>query len=58
MTKKEYLKPEMVVVAMKQRTTILTASIVSISTSGLDDDALILPTGDDPVTGNIFNDAW
>ena len=48
----------MVVVAMKQRTTILTASIVSISTSGLDDDALILPTGDDPVTGNIFNDAW
>jgi hypothetical protein len=49
MKKKEYMQPEMQVIEIDFEHQILAGSVASVSTSGLDDDALILSDeSDDP----------
>ena len=59
MTKKEYLKPAMKTVELKQRTMILAGSVTSVKTTGLDvEDELVLPGSGLPTTGDVWDDAW
>ena len=57
MIKKEYQKPAMEVVDIKVNAQILAGSVTSITTTGLDDDDLVLPGTGQPTTGSIL-DAW
>ena len=52
MTKKEYQKPVMEVIELQHKSQILTGSVTSVKTTGLDDD---LNKDDNP--GNSWNDA-
>ena len=55
MTKKEYQKPVMEVIEADIEQQILT---VSVTTTGLDDDDLILPEDEEPKSGNPWEFAW
>lgn len=58
MTKKEYQKPAMEVVDINMNAQILAGSVTSVATTGLDDDNLELPSGDDPISGVLNDAAW
>ena len=59
MTKKEYLKPEMVLEDMDMNELILSGSVNSVTTTGLgDEEELELPDESQPTTGSVWNDAW
>lgn len=57
MIKKKYMKPAMSVFESEMKQQILAGSVKSLNISGLDED-LILPGGDDPITGDIWKDPW
>ena len=59
MIKKDYMKPEMQALEADMDQQILTGSVTSVTTTGLDDDEeLELPDDGLPTTGSIWNDAW
>ena len=53
--KQEYQKPAMEVIEADIEQQILT---VSVTTTGLDDDDLILPEDEEPKSGNPWEFAW
>ena len=55
MTKKEYQKPVMEILEADLDQQILA---VSVTTTGLDDDDLILPEGEEPKSENPWDFAW
>ena len=57
MTKKEYQKPVMKVIKLQHKSQILTGSVKSVMTTGLDDD-LILPDDVVPKSGSVWEEAW
>ena len=57
MKKKEYLQPTMEVVEIDMNAQILAGSVTSVTTTGLDDE-LVLPSGDDPISGVLNDAAW
>ncbi|MBO4801239.1 MAG: hypothetical protein J5545_05165 [Bacteroidaceae bacterium] len=61
MIKKEYLKPEVLVVKLQQQAHILIGSVTGLETTGLDEFP-ILPPGEMPglpTTGGVlWDDAW
>ena len=57
MTKKEYQKPVMEILEADIEQQILAGSVTSLTTSGLDDD-LILPDGEEPKSGSVWEEAW
>ena len=57
MTKKEYQKPVMEILEADIEQQILAGSVTSLTTSGLDDD-LILPDGEEPKSGDVWEEAW
>ena len=61
MIKKEYMKPEMQTVELKHKCQILAGSVTSVTTTGLGDglsDDLILPDGEEPKSGSVWEEAW
>jgi hypothetical protein len=61
MTKKEYQKPVMKVIKLQHKSQILTGSVTSVTTTGLRDglsDDLILPDGEEPKSGSVWEEAW
>ena len=61
MTKKEYQKPVMKVIKLQHKSQILTGSVRSVTTTGLGDglsDDLILPNGEEPKSGSVWEEAW
>ncbi len=59
MTKKEYQKPVMKVIMLQHKSQILTGSVTSLTTTGLDDeDDLILSNDEEPKSGNVWEEAW
>lgn len=58
MKKKEYLQPTMDVVEIDMNAQILAGSVTSVTTTGLGDDNLELPSGDDPISGVLYDAAW
>ena len=61
MTKKEYQKPVMKVIKLQHKSQILTGSVKSVTTTGLGDglsDDLILPGGEEPKSGSVWEEAW
>jgi hypothetical protein len=58
MKKKEYLQPTMDVVEIDMNAQILAGSVTSVTTTGLGDDNLELPSGDDPISGVLNDAAW
>ena len=57
MTKKEYIQPTMEVVEINMNAQILAGSVTGVTTTGLDDE-LVLPSGDDPISGALWDNAW
>lgn len=58
MKKKEYLQPTMEVVEIDMNAQILAGSVTSVTTTGLGDVNLELPSGDDPISGVLNDAAW
>ncbi len=59
MIKKEYMKPAMKVIELQHKSQILAGSVTSLTTSGLDDeDKLILPDGEEPKSGVVWEETW
>ena len=61
MTKKEYQKPVMKVIELQHKSQILAGSVKSVKTTGLGDglsDDLILPDGEEPKSGSVWEEAW
>ena len=61
MTKKEYQKPVMKVIKLQHKSQILTGSVTSVTTTGLGDglsDDLILPGGEEPKSGSVWEEVW
>ncbi|MBR5394872.1 MAG: hypothetical protein IK144_07290 [Bacteroidaceae bacterium] len=64
MIKKEYMKPEVLVVKLQHQTHILIGSVTGLEATGLGDDIPILPPGAGPgipgtdIGGILWNDAW
>ena len=61
MIKKEYMKPVMKVIKLQHKSQILTGSVTSVTTTGLRDglnDDLILPAGEEPKSGSVWEEAW
>ena len=56
--KQEYQKPVMKVIELQHKSQILTGSVTSVTTSGLDDDNLILPSGEEPKSGDVWEEVW
>lgn len=57
MIKKEYMKPVMKGIELQHKSQILSGSVTSVTTTGLDDD-LILPDGEEPKSGSVWDDAY
>ena len=58
MIKKDYLQPAIEVLKADTEAQILAGSLTGVSTPDLDEgDELILPTGDDPITGILWGNA-
>ena len=55
--KQEYQKPVMKVIEADIEQQILTGSVTSLTTSGLDDD-LTLPDDEEPKSGSVWEEAW
>ena len=61
MTKKEYMKPVMKVIELQHKSQSLAGSVTSVTTTGLGDglsDDLILPDGEEPKSGSVWEEAW
>ena len=61
MTKKEYQKPVTKVIELQHKSQILAGSVTSVTTTGLGDglsDDLILPDGEEPKSGSVWEEAW
>ena len=59
MIKKDYMKPEMQALEADMDQQILTGSVTSVTTTGLDvEEELILPGEGLPKSGSIWDDAW
>lgn len=61
MTKKEYMKPVTKVIELQHKSQILAGSVKSVMTTGLGDglsDDLILPDGEEPKSGSVWDEAW
>ena len=61
MTKKEYQKPVTKVIELQHKSQILAGSVTSVTTTGLGDglsDDLILPNGEEPKSGSVWEEAW
>lgn len=61
MTKKEYQKPVMEVIELQHKSQILAGSVTRVKTTGLGDglsDDLILPDGEEPKSGSVWEEAW
>ena len=58
MIKKEYLQPEIEVVKIHFSKQMLAGSVTDITTTGLDDDNIIIPGSGVPTTGNPWDVAW
>ena len=56
MTKQEYVKPAIEVIKADTEAQILAGSLTGVFTD-LGSDELTLPTGDDPITGSLLDDA-
>ena len=56
--KQEYQKPVTKVIELQHKSQILAGSVTSVTTSGLDDDNLILPDDEEPKSGSGWEDAW
>lgn len=57
--KQEYQKPVMKVIMLQHKSQILTGSVTSLTTTGLDDeDDLILPANEEPKSGDVWEEAW
>ena len=54
--KQEYQKPVMKVIELQHKSQILAGSVTSVTTSGLDDDNLILPSGEE--SGDVWEEVW
>ena len=49
----------MKVIKLQHKSQILTGSVTSLTTTGLDDeDDLILPDDEEPKSGNVWEEAW
>ena len=57
LTKQEYQKPVMEVIEADIEQQILAGSVTNLTTSGLDDD-LVLPDGEEPKSGSVWEEAW
>ena len=57
MIKKEYMKPVMEVIELQHKSQILAGSVTSVTSTGLDDD-LVLPGGEEPKSGSVWEEAW
>ena len=55
--KQEYQKPVMKVIELQHKSQILAGSVTSLTTDGLDDD-LILPDGEEPKSGDVWEEVW
>ena len=55
--KQEYQKPVMEVIEAYIEQHILAGSVTNLTTSGLDDD-LVLPDGEEPKSGSVWEEAW
>ena len=55
--KQEYQKPVMKVIEADIEQQILAGSVTNLTTSGLDDD-LVLPDGEEPKSGSVWEEAW
>ena len=55
--KQEYQKPVMKVIELQHKSQILAGSVTSLTTDGLDDD-LILPDGEEPKRGDVWEEVW
>ncbi len=55
--KQEYQKPVMEVIEADIEQQILAGSVTNLTTSGLDDD-LVLPDGEEPKSGSVWEEAW
>ncbi len=55
--KQEYQKPVMEVIEADIEQHILAGSVTNLTTSGLDDD-LVLPDGEEPKSGSVWEEAW
>ena len=55
--KQEYQKPVMKVIELQHKSQILAGSVTSLTTDGLDDD-LILPSGEEPKSGDVWEEVW
>jgi len=56
MIKKEFQKPVMEVIELQPESQILAGSVTSVTTTGLDDDNLTLPSENQ--SGNPWENAW
>ena len=55
--KQEYQKPVTKVIELQHKSQILAGSVTSLTTDGLDDD-LILPSGEEPKSGDVWEEVW
>jgi hypothetical protein len=61
MTKKIYMQPVTKVIELQHKSQILAGSVTSVTTTGLGDglsDDLILPDGEEPKSGSVWEDAY
>ena len=61
MIKKEYMKPVTKVIELQHKSQILAGSVTSVTTTGLGDglsDDLILPDGEEPKSGDVWEEVW
>ena len=56
--KQEYQKPVMEVIEADIEQQILAGSVTSLTTSGLDDDNLVLPDDEEHKSGSVWEEAW
>ncbi len=55
--KQEYQKPTMEVIETNIEQQILAGSVTSVTSTGLDDEGLVLPGEGQPKTGSVWDDA-
>ncbi len=57
MKKQEYMQPMIEVVEIDMKLQMLAGSLTSVTSTGLDDEGITLPT-DEELTGLILDGAW
>ena len=61
MPEQEYQKPVIKVIELQHKSQILAGSVTSVTTTGLGDglsDDLILPDGEEPKSGDVWEEVW